>query len=1013
MLVGHVMKDPQTDIGGRIRGGSGVLLLAILFAALSLLCYQAYQAHWTMWANDGHLGALENTSIRTRPLLRGIFTGEWVDMWWIGFEAPAASPTVSMILLTMVSPEMFLKIYAPFTMLLLGFSAWVLFRQLKFAPMACVLGGLAAGLNMHCFSNGCWGTGQWNISIAMMFLAVAAIVTDNIRQVWIKAILAGLATGMAVMEGFDSGAILSVYLGVFVLFFCWITETTRGKRISKSVWAGMVVVLSAVMIAASTISTLVGTQIQGIAEAGDTPQAKYDKATMWSLPKMESLRVIIPGLFGYRIAQYTTPPPPALAFLLSNSGDSNGESPAAIDVSSAYWGKVGEDPQITRMESSDPVVRAAAVASLDTNPDVIAAMRGNDKEVRAQIVERLEVQKQLQPRFSGNGEYAGVLVALFAVFAVLNSFPGPSCPYNRQERLLLWFWGLAALFSLVAAWGRFAFPYYWLYQLPGMDKIRNPTKFMHPFTLAWIILAGFGFEAFSRCHMQNSAGAPAAGKVPKSKNWRQKLSGFDKKYLLGLTAALGAIFAGYLIYAGYKPELTQYLTHQGFDAETAAKVAAFSVHDTAWFVFLLFISSGVVLGGLLGAWAGTRARWGWALLCCIMVFDLVRSDVPWLRYFDASHTYSMNEITRFLMDKPYEHRVVGRLSPDAGYDLPGNPDFMSAIHWWLENDFPAHDIQSLEIDQSPRSPRMDLAYLGCLTHRGNSPIAAAARLWKLTNTRYIFAAANLLPALNQLAAPGQTAFRYVKRFNLVDKPGVTVRLDAGDLFPQITDQGGDALIEYTGALPRAKLYSQWIIPPDDNDALQMLASPQWNPDQTVIVSKPTNGVPIPPSSADPNAGPGAVQIAHYAPKDIQLQASAKTPAVLLYNDRIASGWHVWVDKKPADLLRCNYIMRGVFLPAGSHTIEFKFAPSLVPLGITLAAALCGVVLLFYVCWPRSTATPAGQRVHSTSLGSFFLILILILILFGEGGAGSGLRLRLRGETQKSETPAGQPARQMP
>jgi hypothetical protein len=681
---------------------------------------------------------------------------------------------------------------------------------------------------------------------------------------------------------------------------------------------------------------------------------------MWSLPKLESLRVLIPGLFGYRIAPYTTPPPKALAFLLPSPGDLAGLSPAAADVSPAYWGKVGEDPLITRMESSDPEVRASTVGSFGANADEIAAMRGNDKEVHAQIVDKYKYQMQLQPRFSGNGEYAGVLVALFAVFAVLNSFRGPSRPYNRQERLFVWFWALAALFSLVAAWGRFAFLYSWLYHLPMMDRIRNPTKFMHPFTLAWIILAGFGLEAFSRCYMQDPAATSAGGKNTKSKSWWQRLSGFDKKYLLGLSAVLVAVFAGYLVYAGFRPELTQYLAHQNFDLRTAAGIAAFSVNDTAWFVFLLALSSGVVLSALLGAWTGTHAGWGWTLLCLIMVFDLVRSDAPWLRYFDASHTYSMNEITRFLMDRPYEHRVVGRLSPDTGYDLPGNQDFASAIHWWLENDFPAHDIQSLEIDQWPRSPRMDLAYLGSVSHRGNDRISAAASLWKLTNTRYIFAAADLLPTLNRLAAPGRQAFRFVKRFNIVDKPGVTVRLDAGDTYPQITDQGGDALIEYTEALPRAKLFSRWLVPPDDNAALQTLASPQWNPDQSVIVSQPTNGLPIPPSSADLNADPGSVQITRYAPKDIQLQAGAKTPAVLLYNDRTAPGWYVWVDGKPADLLRCNYIMRGVFLPAGDHKIEFKFAPSLVPLSITLAAVLSGVILLSYVCWPRSAARPAGK-----------------------------------------------------
>ena len=62
------------------------------------------------------------------------------------------------------------------------------------------------------------------------------------------------------------------------------------------------------------------------------------------------------------------------------------------------------------------------------------------------------------------------------------------------------------------------------------------------------------------------------------------------------------------------------------------------------------------------------------------------------------------------MEKPYEHRVVARLSPQGGYDLPGDGNFAAIIHWWIENDFPYRDIQSLEIDQMPRPPDCWIAH---------------------------------------------------------------------------------------------------------------------------------------------------------------------------------------------------------------------------------------------------------------------------------------------------------------
>jgi hypothetical protein len=922
---------------------------------MALLCHQAFQSHWLMWANDNQLGPMKAACAG----LPGVFRGWWQDFWWIGMDFPNAWPSLDFLLRIVISPEMYLKIFTPLTMLLLGFSAWVLFRQWKFAPMVCVLGGLAAGLNMHCFSNACWGLGTWNIAMAMIFLALAALVTDSIRQSWIKAILAGLAVGMAVMEGFDSGAILSVYVGVFTVFLCWMTESTVARRIFQSVRVGVLVVFFSVLISVCTLYGLVRTQVIGVAGGGQTAEDKkagWNFATQWSLPKLETLRVIIPGIFGYRLDEFSTPPD---AFLMS-WGKMGGWPERFLqglsDKSSAYWGKVGEDPMIARLEGSDPEVRAATIALLTSRSDIIDIMRGNDMDKRTQIVD--SVKGQTQRRHSGNGEYAGVLTALFAVFALLHSFRGNTSPYTPFERRLIWFWGLATLVSLMAAWGRFSFLYAWIYQLPGVSRIRNPIKYMHPFVIAWVILAGFGLEAFHRCYLRSPAKAAAAGRVSQPNPWRRKLALFDKIFLLGLILAVAGIFVAFHDYAGSQPNLAQYLTHQGFGAEPASRIAAFSIDEARWFVFLFALSAAVVAGVVAVVWARRWTWVPWTLLCGIMIFDLSRADLPWVRYFNYDQKYSMNEVTKVLMDKPYEHRVVGRLSPRGGYDLPGDGNFGAVIHWWIENDFPYHDIQSLEIDQMPRAPVLDGSYLGAFPYGGtdlNNSIGPATRMWKLTNTRYLLAAAALLPALNEFGDPQHRSFRILTRFDLVPKAGVSNVVDAGDMNPQVGEQGKCALIEYGDALPRAKLYSSWLTT-NDQITLQALTAPQWDPAQSVLVASET---PVSPPAAAGGSDPGAVSITSYAPKDIKLQASAKTPAVLLYNDRTAPDWRVWVDGKPSQLLRCNYIMRGVFLPVGEHTVEFRFHPTVAPLCVSLSAFVVGILLAAYVVWSRfGGKTPA-------------------------------------------------------
>ena len=79
--------------------------------------------------------------------------------------------------------------------------------------------------------------------------------------------------------------------------------------------------------------------------------------------------------------------------------------------------------------------------------------------------------------------------------------------------------------------------------------------------------------------------------------------------------------------------------------------------------------------------------------------------------------------------------------------------------------------------------------------------------------------------------------------------------------------------------------------------------------------------------------------------------------MLLYNDRASRDWRVWVDGKQTQLLHCNYIMRGVFVPAGEHKVEFRYEPTLIPLCVTLSAFVLGILLAAYLIWSRLAGTP--------------------------------------------------------
>jgi hypothetical protein len=714
------------------------------------------------------------------------------------------------------------------------------------------------------------------------------------------------------------------------------------------------VIFFAVVISASTLYTLVGTQISGARTAEKSSQDKLDRwnfTVQWSIPKLESLRVIIPGIFGYRMADYTT----------------------SSDKSGVYWGSVAEDPLVEELESNDPEIRAAAAASphLNLSSDVQAIISGGNIKARQGIVDQIKESGMLQRRHSGNGEYAGALVCLLAVFGVASGARKAKSPFSPGERRLVWFWSGAAVFSLLAAWGQHGFVYGFIYHLPFLANIRSPMKFMHPLNISLIILCGFGLEALHRNCLQPAA-KPRGNLISESRARWKMAATFDKSWAAGTVGFAILAAAAWLAARLSKAAIIGHIERAGFDSVVSPQIAGFCIGELAIFIVYFTLSAAAILFILSGNSAGSKIVWAWVFLSATMICDLSRADLPWVRYYNYQEKYSANPVVDVLRREPWEHRVVSRFSPTlAYYDIAPDANWGKLCHWWLENDYPYNDIQSLELDQAPRLPALDENYIGNFTPRSAkdlSPAALqwvathprdnpfwnwvaqsgpAARLWRLTNTRYIFGDARLAEVLNQFAEP-PGSFRTVLRADMVAKPGVKQIEDFGDVTVQTNSQGPMALMEFTDALPRASLYSSWRVV-DDPTALQILSSREFDPAKAVLVSKDT---PVPQPAASPGVEPGTAKIARYQAKDTLVETNSKTSAVLLLNDRTGQDWTVTVDKKPAKLLRCNYIMRGVLVPPGAHTVEFRFQPPIGFLWVSVTAFALGIVLAGHIVWAR-------------------------------------------------------------
>jgi hypothetical protein len=374
-------------------------------------------------------------------------------------------------------------------------------------------------------------------------------------------------------------------------------------------------------------------------------------------------------------------------------------------------------------------------------------------------------------------------------------------------------------------------------------------------------------------------------------------------------------------------------------------IASFSIGEVGMFVFFLLVSVVAVLLIQFGVFTGPKATWAAVVLGLVVTLDLGRADSPWIRHYDYEEQYASNPILDILKDQPWQHRVA--VLPPLVQNQQIN--ILESVYkgLWLQHHFQYYNIQSVDMSQEPRPPANKKAYLAAV-------FKGLTRYWELTNTRYILGlAGGLADALNQQLDPVQKRFKQSTPFAFTQNQG------SPNVGAQPNEAGPWALIEFTGALPRAKVYTQWQVSPTNDATLAKLGDPAFDPAQTVLVS---DGIPAPSPST--NAGAGTVEFASYAPKQIEFNVKASAPSVLLLNDQFDPAWKVWVNGQPAKLLRCNYIMRGVQVPAGASTVRFHFEPSLTGRNVTLAAVglgmlLCG--LLFVVRPDVSTARESSSK----------------------------------------------------
>ena len=190
-------------------------------------------------------------------------------------------------------------------------------------------------------------------------------------------------------------------------------------------------------------------------------------------------------------------------------------------------------------------------------------------------------------------------------------------------------------------------------------------------------------------------------------------------------------------------------------------------------------------------------------------------------------------------------------------------------------------------------------------------------------------------ALNLILDPAQRRFASLQSFQLSQSP----------LTKESSNTNNPVkLVEFSGALPRAKLFADWRQGVDEKTANEILFSPGYDPHMQVIIRQ--DGLPNPEMASQTSRLPAVKFIEGNGPK-VELEIPPTIcAAMLLLNDRYDSNWRVTVDGQLASLLQANNLARAVHLPpsASNRAVTFVYHAPTLPTAPSLAALVIGLAV---------------------------------------------------------------------
>ncbi len=188
----------------------------------------------------------------------------------------------------------------------------------------------------------------------------------------------------------------------------------------------------------------------------------------------------------------------------------------------------------------------------------------------------------------------------------------------------------------------------------------------------------------------------------------------------------------------------------------------------------------------------------------------------------------------------------------------------------------------------------------------------------------------------------------------------TFAVDDAERFRLLTTLDGIEVYENLKAQPRAFLVGALEAEPDGDALFERMRSPDYDP-LAIALTTSQEGPPVGAWPDAPGDEAGEAKVTARTTRDVVIDVNARQDAVLVLADAHYPGWEAAIDGEPAKGFSVYNAFRGVIVPKGEHTVEWRYWPASFTLDLVCSVAALGLSALLALVWLRRMRKRARQR----------------------------------------------------